>query len=103
MTDLLTYRTWAREHGGILSAELRVLFEVLPDLSGHEFRPIKQVAVAKAIRIAQTRVSEKLARLVDEGYLEAGPRQGSCNTYRLNLTHYAIEHLVEQRRAKQSA
>ena len=96
MTDLSSYRVWAREHGNILSTELRVLFEILPDLSGATFRTIRQAAVAKAVRVAQPRVSDALGRLVDEGYLEPGPRNGTGNTYRLNLTHYAIEQIIDQ-------
>ncbi len=96
MTNLASYRVWARDHGTILSTELRVLFEILPDLSGTVFQPIRQAGVAKAIRVSQPVVSESLGRLVDEGYLEPGPRNGTGNTYRLNLTHYAIERIVEQ-------
>ena len=96
MTNLFSYRVWAREHGAILNTELRVLFEILPDLSGTAFQPIRQAAVAKAVRVAQPHVSDALGRLVDEGYPEPGPRNGTGNTYRLNLTHYAIERIVEQ-------
>lgn len=96
MTGLLSYRVWAREHGAILSTELRVLFEILPDLSGTVFHPVRQAVVAETLRVSQPRISESLGRLVDEGYLEPGPRNGTGNSYRLNLTHYAIEQLVEQ-------
>ncbi len=99
MTDLLSYRVWAREHGGILSTELRVLFEILPELSGTAFRTIRQSAVAKAVRVSQSRVSESLGRLVNEGYLDPGARSGTGNTYRLNLTHYAIERIIDQQAA----
>ncbi len=99
MTDLSSYRVWAREHGTLLNTELRVLFEVLPDLSGTAFHPIRQAAVAKAVRMSQARVSQSLARLVDEGYLEPGARNGTGNTYRLNLTHYAIQRIVDQQTA----
>ena len=96
MTDLSSYRVWAREHGTILGTELRVLFEILPDLSGTEFRSVRQSIVAKAVRVSQSRVSESLGRLVDEGYLDPGARNGTGNTYRLNLTHYAIERIIDQ-------
>ena len=99
MTDLSSYRVWARGHGTILSTELRVLFEILPDLSGAVFQPISQAAVAKAVRVSQSRVSKSLSRLVDEGYLDPGPRNVTGNNYRLNLTHYAIERIVEQQPA----
>jgi DNA-binding MarR family transcriptional regulator len=96
MTNLASYRVWAREHGTILNTELRVLFEILPDLAGTAFQPICQAGVAKAVRVSQSRVSRSLGRLVDEGYIVPGPRNGTGNTYRLNLTHYAIERIVEQ-------
>ncbi len=96
MTNLASYRVWAREHGTILNTELRVLFEILPDLNGTAFRLIRQTGVARAIRVSQPRVSEALGRLVDEGYIEPGPRNGAGNTYRLNLTHYAIERIVDE-------
>ena len=99
MTGLDSYRVWAREHGTILSTELRVLFEILPDLSGTAFRLIRQVDVAKAIRVSQSRVSQSLGRLVDEGYIVPGPRNGTGNTYRLNLTHYAIERIIDEQAA----
>ncbi len=99
MTELSSYRVWAREHGTILSTELRVLFEILPDLSGTTFRTVRQSAVAKAVRVSQSRVSESLGRLVDEGYIEPGARNGTGNTYRLNLTHYAIQRIVNEQSA----
>ena len=99
MTNLASYRVWAREHGALLNTELRVLFEILPDLVGTAFQPIRQADVAKAVRVSQSRVSRSLGRLVDEGYLEPGPRNGTGSTYRLNLTHYAIERIVEQQTA----
>ncbi|KKM65222.1 hypothetical protein LCGC14_1493490, partial [marine sediment metagenome] len=70
-----------------------------PDLGGTVFRPIRQSVVAKAMRVSQSRVSESLGRLVDEGYLDPGARNGTSNTYRLNLTHYAIEQIVDQQTA----
>lgn len=89
-------REWALRHPRVLTTPLRVLFYCLPDLDGRYYRPIKQEAVAKALRISQPSVSEALMVLVQEAYLNPGPRDGRLKTYRLNLTHLALEQLIHE-------
>jgi DNA-binding transcriptional ArsR family regulator len=75
------------------SPALRVFFYVAADLEIGQWRPIKQVRVARALGVGQQAVSRALAALVAAGYLKAGPAQGVSKTYRLNPEHGAVQSL----------
>jgi hypothetical protein len=81
------------DHPRLASPALRVFFYIVGDLSGREYRAVKQVPIARALRLSQQQVSKALTVLVDIHYLQIGPRDGPANTYRLNLTTSAVHDL----------
>lgn len=96
MTGFDDLRDWAIAEPKVWTSTLRILFFSLPDLDGTRYRPLKQSAIAKGLNLSQARVSQGLTILVHDGYLVQGPKDGNSNTYRLNLTHTAIQHLAAQ-------
>ena len=62
---------------------LRVLLYAAGELDTAEFRPLKQHAVARALRMSQTGVSMGILGLVHAGLLEPGEPDGATKRYRL--------------------
>jgi CRP-like cAMP-binding protein len=69
----------------ISTVSLRTFLTVAPDLNVNDFRPLKQVYIARQLGLTQPHVSLILGALVRDGFLEVGQPIGPANTYRPNV------------------
>lgn len=66
-------------------APLAVFVYLLDALDTTDFRPVKVVAIACELRMAERSAGWAVHRLVETGYLEPGHATGRTRTYRLVL------------------
>jgi hypothetical protein len=89
----------ARDHR-LRGSPVRVLLYLLPELLDRRHRVVKQVVLAKALRMGQPRAAMALRELVTVGLLELGPADGSLRTYRISttlLSHFGYPKRMSER------
>lgn len=68
--------------------DLHVLLQLFTLLDVSQYRRAKQSLLEFRLGISQPEACRALARLRDRGYIEEGPREGSCKTYRMALSPF---------------
>jgi len=89
----------ARDHR-LRGISVRVLLYLLPELLDRRHRSVKQIVLAKALRMRQQHVSIVLRELVASGLVELGPADGSLRTYRISstlLSHFGYPKRMSER------
>jgi hypothetical protein len=81
---LTVLRDYVAQDHRLRGAQVKILVYLLPELLDRRHRLVKQIVLARALRMDQGVISDSLNLLVKLGHLERGPKEGAGHTYRLS-------------------